>query len=234
MFDNNWDLINGEDAHGIEVLNQSSVANLIEALVRYFQHHDTSPEEACSLNPGEYVLRELHRSGTLLLLERPGVYRDLQVEVRRRDGKVYYPPAANDVPEHMIAFEKRIASEWKAANAIQIGALALWLVNWIHPFKNGNGRTARAFAYACVCLKHGSMLPGTVTMIDLITRSREKYEEALAHADLTLERQGEPDLGPLEIYVEGLLREQLLSALSGQADAANDPESAAPMAQSGT
>jgi hypothetical protein len=94
MFDNNWDLINGEDAHGIEVLNQSSVANLIEALVRYFQHHDTTPGEACSLNPGEYVLRELHRSGTLLLLERPGAYRDLQVQVGRRDGFPVIGPAA--------------------------------------------------------------------------------------------------------------------------------------------
>ncbi|MGX8273805.1 Fic family protein [Brevundimonas diminuta] len=233
MFDNNWDLINGEDAHGIEVLNQSSVANLIEALVRYFQHHDTTPGDACSLNPGEYVLRELHRSGTLLLLERPGAYRDLQVQVGRRDGKIYYPPAANDVPAHMEEFERRIGREWKAANAVQIGALSLWLVNWIHPFKNGNGRTARAFAYACICLKHGSMLPGTVTMIDLITQSRERYEDALAHADLTFARDGVADLSPLETYVDGLLREQLLSAISGQADAANDPDQL-PLAHSGS
>jgi Fic family protein len=133
----------------------------------------------------------------------------------------------------MEEFERRIGREWKAANAVQIGALSLWLVNWIHPFKNGNGRTARAFAYACICLKHGSMLPGTVTMIDLITQSRERYEDALAHADLTFARDGVADLSPLEAYVDGLLREQLLSAISGQADAANDPDRL-PLAHSGS
>jgi len=213
MFDNNWDLINGEDAHGIEVLNQSSVANLIEALVRYLQHHDGTPSHGCEICPRQDILCELHRTGTLLLLRAPGQYRIVDVHVRRQDLTVYQPPAAGEVPAAMMAFEQELERMWPTADHITLAAYALWRINWVHPFVNGNGRTARAFAYACVCLKHGSMLPGTVTMIDLITRSRDDYEAALSHADVSFANTGEPDLLPLENYVDRLLREQLFSAL---------------------
>jgi hypothetical protein len=33
MFDDNWDLINGEAAHKIEYLNASNVVNLLEAVL---------------------------------------------------------------------------------------------------------------------------------------------------------------------------------------------------------
>lgn len=220
MFDSNWDLINGEDAHEIEVLNQSSVANLIEALVRYLQHHDQTPGVACSLYPNEYVLRELHRTGTLLLLEFPGDYRSCEVIVRRRDGAVFEPPLSADVPALMRDFESELRKRWESDDPVSIAAFALWRINWVHPFKNGNGRTARAFAYACVCLKFGAMLPGTMTMIDLVTKSREAFEAALNHADQTLAQSGAADLGPLSSYLDGLLREQLLSAVNADAAAA--------------
>lgn len=214
MFDTNWDLINGQDAHGIEVLNQSSVVNLIEALVRYYQHHDPSPGHACAIAPGEFVLTELHRTGTLLLLRHPGQYRIGDVQVGRRDGQMFYPPGHSYVRRLMGEFATEMSQRWPTATAVQIAAFALWRINWVHPFKNGNGRTARAFAYACVCLKHGTMLSGAVTMIDLITQSRDEYEVALGHADKTFEDHGVADLGPLEVYIDGLLRTQILSAFS--------------------
>lgn len=223
MFDSNWDLINGQDAHAIEVLNQSSVANVIEALVRYLQHHDPSPGHACELCPNQEILKELHRTGTLLLLRFPGSYRTCDVQVRRRDGQIFYPPAHADVPAQMEAFERDLHARWGLADPVEIAAFALWRINWVHPFKNGNGRTARAFAYACICLKFGAMLPGTSTMIDLITRSREAFEDALAHADASFAHTGAADLLPLRAYLDGLLREQLLSAMAAQAadEAAN-------------
>lgn len=220
MFDSNWDLINGEDAHEIEVLNQSSVANLIEALVRFLQHHDPSTGAACELCPNEQVLKELHRTGTVLLLELPGEYRTCDVIVRRRDSAVFEPPVHADVPALMVDFVQSLHERWGREDAIQIAAFALWRINWVHPFKNGNGRTARAFAYACVCLKFGAMLPGTMTMIDLITKTRDHFEQALAHADNTLAQSGSADLQPLARYLEGLIRDQLLSAVNAGAVAA--------------
>lgn len=219
MFDSNWELINGEDAHEIEVLNQSSVANLIEALVRYLQHHDKSEGVACAICPHQGVLQELHRTGTLLLLAAPGFYRDGEVQVRRRDGGIFYPPASSDVATFMSAFEAEVQGMWANSDAVDVAAFALWRINWVHPFKNGNGRTARAFAYTCVCLKFGEMLPGSVTMIDLITRSRDAYEAALGHADQTFSQTGTADLLPLRNYVDQLIREQLLSAINSQATA---------------
>lgn len=220
MFDSNWDLINGEDAHEIEVLNQSSVANLIEALVRYLQHHDTTPGVSCGLCPNEHVLAELHRTGTLLLLEFPGAYRTTDVQVGRHDGEIFYPPVHADVPVLMQQFVQELQVLWKGGDPISVAAFALWRINWVHPFKNGNGRTARAFAYACVCLKFGDMLPGTMTMIDLITKSRDAFEAALAHADTSFKKTQQVDLQPLASYLDGLLREQLLSAMNAGAAAA--------------
>jgi Fic family protein len=215
MFDNNWELINGGDAHDIEVLNQSSVANLIESLVRFLRHHDKTPGIECAICPDQGFLKELHRTGTLLLLAAPGSYRECEVYVRRRDGAIFAPPLPAEVPSHMNQLESRLKELWGETDAIGIAAYALWRINWVHPFKNGNGRTARAFAYACVCLKFGGMLPGSVTMIDLITTSRDEYEAALGHADTTFASTGEPDMGPLNAYVDQLIRKQLLSALSG-------------------
>jgi len=217
MFDANWELINGTDAHEIEVLNQANQANVIEALVRFLTHHDQTPGAACAIPPGQSILLELHRTGTLLLLRHPGSYRACDVLVRRRDGGEYHPPAFAAVSGLMDAFEADIAAMWPNASAVQVASYALWRINWVHPFKNGNGRSARAFAYACVNLKYGFMLPGSVTLIDLITSNRDEYEAALGHADQTMAATGAPDLGPMNLFVERLLRAQLESIPVDQA-----------------
>jgi Fic family protein len=216
MFDANWELINGADAHEIEVLNQANQANVIEALVRFLTHHDQTPGAECAIPPGQEILLELHRTGTLLLLRQPGRYRTCDVLVRRRDGGEYHPPAFAAVPGLMEAFEAEMAAMWPNASAVQVAAYALWRINWVHPFKNGNGRTARAFAYACVNLKYGFMLPGSVTLIDLITSNRDEYEAALAHADQAIAAAGVADLDPMHAFVERLLRAQLESIPAGQ------------------
>ena len=41
-----------------------------------------------------------------------------------------------------------------------LAAYALWRLNWIHPFVEGNGRTARAACYYLICMKAGRLLPG--------------------------------------------------------------------------
>jgi Fic family protein len=211
MFDGNWELINGDDAHEIEVLNQASVVNLIEAILKFLSHHDKTPGEDCQICPDQEVLRELHRSGTLLLLRRPGQYRTAGVKVNRRDGTTFLPPPTAEVAGYMSQFEDNLRHIWKGANAVDVAAFALWRINWVHPFKNGNGRTARAFAYTCVCLKVGFMLPGTETLIDLITKDRDEYEKVLDAADQSYKDTGAADLGPMQEFVAKLLQKQLSS-----------------------
>lgn len=211
MNDDNWDLVTGDDAHEIEFLNYSSQINVIQALVRYIIHRHGLGDDGCPRYPNERSLKELHRTGTLFLLDFPGEYRAQPVHVVAGDVVIHDPPAYENVPEHMVETFVALAAMWAMADAVQVGAYVLWRVNWVHPFKNGNGRTARAFCYACVCLKYGFVLPGTTTLIDLIMQNRDDYQNALKRADDSYASTGTPDLGPMNEFVERLLRTQFES-----------------------
>ncbi|MBN9583047.1 MAG: Fic family protein [Afipia sp.] len=210
MLDDNWDLINGPDAHDIEVLNYSSQINVIEALVKFLFHHSGGKGTGCSGFPNAEALCEIHRTGTLFLLEKPGVLRTIAVNLQKQDGTVVYaPPPWEEVEAHTDEFIKDLGKMWLTSSPIQVAAFCLWKINWIHPFKNGNGRTARAFMYACLCLKYGLMLPGSPTIIDLITANKKPFEEALGEADKIFAETNQRDCSQLENYLEGLLIEQL-------------------------
>lgn len=211
MHDDNWDLITGNDAHEIEVLNYSSQINVIEALVRFITHHAGSGRNSCPHHPTETSLKELHRTGTLFLLQHPGEYRQEAVRVAAGGVTVHQPPDHDTVQQHMTDTFAQLTAMWAGASPVDVGAYLLWRINWVHPFKNGNGRTARAFCYVCVCLKFGFILPGTVTLIDLIMQNRPEYQTALKAADTSFEATGTPDLTGMTIFVERLLRLQFAS-----------------------
>ncbi len=211
MKDDNWELITGDDAHEIEVLNYSSQVNVIEALVRFIIHHCGVTENGCPQYANEQSLRELHRTGTLFLLRSPGEYREEAVYVGAGGVVIHQPPNHEAVGDHMLQVFKDLAQFWNAASPVEVGAFLLWKINWVHPFKNGNGRTARAFCYACVCLKFGFVLPGTTTLIELIMQNRGEYQDALKAADTSFETTGSADLTAMNAFVERLLREQFLS-----------------------
>ncbi len=180
MFDTNWELITGDTAHEIEVLNLANQANVIEALVRFFLHHRQPDENGCSAHPNITALKELHRTATFLLLARPGELRQGAVHVG--DGKgniVLQPPSAEETPAILEELFQELSRRWKDQGFLEIGAFTLWMVNWVHPFMNGNGRTARALCYTCVSLKLGFVLPGSPTLIDLIMENRPEYYRAL-------------------------------------------------------
>jgi Fic family protein len=220
MIDDNWELIDGEVAHEIEVLNYSNQVNVIEALVRFMIYTYDVGENGCLGTPNSNVLREFHRTATLFLLKEPGQYRGSEVSVRKNDGTlVHSPPRHSEVSEHIEDFFKKIVERWPEWGAVQIGAYALWLINWVHPFKNGNGRSARAFCYACISLKLGFVLPGSPTVIDLIMQNREPYQDALKVADISFETAKEPDLGPMINFIEDMLIRQLSSVTPSAANA---------------
>lgn len=212
MKDDNWELINGEAAHEIEVLNYSNQVNVIEALVHLLMHYNRGEDGSCSKSPSLNVLQEFHRTATLFLLIHPGQYRTEPVFVHNGEGAIIHtPPNFEEVEAHLDTFSQQLADQWSARSAQEIGAFCLWMINWVHPFKNGNGRTARAFCYACLCLKLGFALPGKKTVIDLIMEQRNEYYAALKVADLAFEASGEPDLDPMIEFVDRLLFAQLSS-----------------------
>jgi Fic family protein len=217
MFDEGWELIEGEAAHAIETLNYLNQVNVIQALVLLWTYHDKPDAGGCKRPIGCWFLGELHRTGTLFLLTKPGHFREIEVSVTKPDGEVVHqPPSIEELKAHTEDFEKTLGAMWEGASPIQVAAYALWRINWIHPFRNGNGRSARAFAYACLCLKVGFQLPGRVTVIDLIMESKPAFEAALRQADESNKATGTPDLQQMENYLSGLLEKQLASVLEQQ------------------
>jgi Fic family protein len=59
----------------------------------------------------------------------------------------HIPRHFEKVPELMDRFISFVHENWYICTPTELAAYALWRMNWIHPFIEGNGRTARAVAY---------------------------------------------------------------------------------------
>ena len=120
----------------------------------------------------------------------------------------YEPPPHWEVPARMEMFVDEVNRHWDTADPVYLSAFVLWKLNWIHPFINGNGRTARVAAYLVLCLKSGHWLPGDTLLPELIRQNRPDYVRALQAADATL-LTGQLDLSQLHALLTRLLNEQL-------------------------
>ena len=87
-------------------------------------------------------------------------------------------------------------------------AYALWRLNWIHPFVEGNGRTARAACYYLICMKQGRLLGGRKIVPERIRENRQSYYDALQAADYAWD-QGDFNVSELAEYLSRLLKAQL-------------------------
>jgi Fic family protein len=92
---------------------------------------------------------------------------------------------------------------------IHLAAYVLWRINWIHPFDDGNGRTARAAAYAILCILLGYEIPGTNTIPEQIAQDKTPYYEALEAAD-EAQRNNRTDVSRMEDLLIEALSKQLL------------------------
>ena len=123
----------------------------------------------------------------------------------------------HDPPDHyrvnalMDDFVNEVNRYWEELDEVSLAAYVLWRLNWIHPFINGNGRTARAACYFVLCVKLGGWLPGTIILPELLRRpeNRDRYVQALRHADTT-EWNGDMHdfLSPMTQLLFELLQEQ--------------------------
>jgi Fic/DOC family len=132
-----------------------------------------------------------------------GVLRPCQVTVGD-----YLPPPPWEVPARMSMFIDEVNRSWESADPVWLACFILWRLNHIHPFVNGNGRTARVACYFVLCLKAGTWLDGDVLLPELLRRERPDYVAALKHADASLQT-GVLDLTALHALVSRLLDEQL-------------------------
>ena len=104
-----------------------------------------------------------------------------------------------------------VNERWEDRSAIHLAAYVLWRMNWIYPFADGNGRTARATAYVVLSAKLDSLLPGTPTIPDQIAADKTPYYKALENADDSWKRDILA-LADMETMLEKMLARQLFNA----------------------
>ena len=150
------------------------------------------------------LIQKLKRLAIEGISELPGVYRPGSMEITHSS---HEPPPAGEVPQYMEMLcdyinENHESSPWELA------AYAMWRLNWIHPFEDGNGRTARALSYLVLCARLSQKLPGKKTIPDFIADSKQPYYDALEAADLA-EKSGKADVSELEGVLKSALAAQL-------------------------
>ncbi len=118
------------------------------------------------------------------------------------------PPHFKDVADWMDRFVSTVQENWFVWTFTELAAYALWRMNWIHPFVEGNGRTARAVCYYLLCARSGALLHGRKIVPERIRESREAYESALKAADHHWD-DGNLDFTEMEDYLATLVMAQL-------------------------
>lgn len=151
----------------------------------------------------QQVIKALNFHAVACLHAFAGEYRPCHVEV----GK-HLPPEHYRVQALMDDFVNTINRWWEASDAVALATYVLWRINNIHPFVNGNGRTARAASYFVLCLKSGGILGGETILPELIRQNRAEYCDALQIGHDTF-KAGALNLSVLHVLVARLVREQL-------------------------
>jgi Fic family protein len=152
----------------------------------------------------KYTLWSLNAAAVSNIAQFGGRFREEPIYVGN-----HIPPRFQDVPDLMDRFFSMIHENWTIVDhPTWLAAYALWRLNWIHPFVEGNGRTARAACYYLLCLKQGHLLPGIKIVPERIRDNRDRYYKALQAADKAWDA-GHFDVSELAEYLSDLLAAQL-------------------------
>jgi Fic family protein len=152
----------------------------------------------------KYMLWSLNAAAVANIAQFGGRFREQPIYVGN-----HIPPHFKEVANLMDQFISVIHEIWTIeTHPTVLPAYALWRLNWIHPFIEGNGRTARAACYLLICLRQGILLPGKKIVPERIRDNREPYYAALQTADRHWEN-GEFNVDDLADYLSVLLADQL-------------------------
>ena len=145
-----------------EVINHREAIAYVEDLVK----------QAAEITP--HHVRQIHK---LVLSqiddENAGQYRNTPVRI---SGAEYTPPDAWEIPQLMTDWGDWLMQESEADHPVVLAALGHHRLVAIHPFVDGNGRTAR-LVMNLILMKHGY----TPSVIEHI--HRKQYYRVLAQAD---------------------------------------------------
>jgi len=180
----------------------------IENLDRQYRFVESVYHACVGLNrimlSGE-VIRALNYHAIACLHVSAGQWRPCAVRTTREDGTEHLYPDFYRVPALMDAFIDEVNRGWEQADPLALAAFVLWRLNYIHPFINGNGRTARVACHLVLCLKIGFYIGGEHILSELIRTERSTYVKALRTLDKSYEA-GAFDLKPMHDFLVALLQ----------------------------
>lgn len=139
------------------------------------------------------ILLELHRSMTVDTLENPdwcGRFRNEQdepISVADRDGEtLYIPPPPEKMPAMMnILYEYSNENDdnKKFTHPVVKAVLLHFYLSYIHPFNDGNGRTARALFYWYM-LNKGYWMFESLTISRIFIKAPAQYARAFLYTEI--------------------------------------------------
>lgn len=168
------------------VKQQGNAQKEIANLKKMYSRLKTIDSDGKGIAVDEKLIRSIHRVITKDIdhpYDEPGAYRNHKVQVgNKKHGGVYTPPKALvDIQNLMRHFCDWINSgEMQAQNTIIRAALAHYHLGIIHPFADGNGRTAR-FLEACI-LHTGGLKYVSVMLVNYYYKHVDDYYWAFSRS----------------------------------------------------
>jgi Fic family protein len=164
------------------------------------------PEKTFRLT--QSLILELHEKALEGIHPLAGTYRNSAVTIGKSD---HIPPKHTEVADHVADMCAYVNTHWGDRSPIHLAAYILWRLNWIHPFADGNGRTARIVSYLALSIRLNSVLPGDPTIPDQIAADKNPYYAKLEDADAAWKR-GDLRIASMEEMLETMLGIQLKNA----------------------
>ena len=184
-----------------------------ENLARQYRFiQETLADSGCTLELRPEIIKKLHHIAMGGVYSCAGNYRDRHREPRVSSvvirGSKHKPPEDDHVEglvEQLCETVNRSISE----EPLRATAMMMWKLAWIHPFRGGNGRTARAAAYLTLCVGVKQFLPGRPTITEYLDENRARYIDALQDADAAWLRSQVPDVSMMVKLLDEMLTQQL-------------------------
>lgn len=96
------------------------------------------------------TILDLHQKALAGIHALAGTYRNTPVMIGKSS---HTPPRSTEVPDLVAEMCQYVNDKWSVSNAIHLSSYLIWRMNWIHPFADGNGRTARMVSYVVLSIK---------------------------------------------------------------------------------
>jgi len=197
-------IIDSQDNKLFESLQEQNLGRQYDLLVNFIQMGIALGPHAVD----KYTLYALNHSAISGISQMAGRFREEPIYIGNSGHK---PPRFEAIPNLIDRFFSFLYENWDSADAYTLAAYALWRLNWIHPFIEGNGRTSRSICYYILCVRLGRLLPGKQIVPERIRNNRVPYYKALKSADSAWDN-GDLDLSEMSNYLAQLVKEQISNA----------------------